>query len=241
MQRLICSLSVLHALTDLVDASRTYGFDTAMVTFDRRATAAMHTDLTHNWGMNLVHSDSELIGLLDRIAARDHAALKLLYELTAPRLYGLALRVVSQREAAEDVLQDAFLTIWRSATDYRATLSPPMAWLGLIVRSRALDCLRRRGANRTNLTQELDEQLSAALEGDQPDPVASAQASQQAAALHRCLSQLDHRHREVISSAYLRDLSHSELAKQLQLPLGTVKTWIRRGLEQLRGCLAHFV
>lgn len=190
--------------------------------------------------MNPAISDADLIGLLDRVAAHDHAALKLLYERTAPRLYGLALRVVGQREAAEDVLQDAFMTIWRSAVDYRATLSPPMAWLCLVVRSRALDCLRRLGASRSHLTQELDEGLAAVLAGDLPDPMAQAHASEQASALHRCLSQLDHRQREVISSAYLRDLSHSELSKQLKLPLGTVKTWIRRGLEQLRGCLARF-
>lgn len=190
--------------------------------------------------MNPATSDSDLIGLLDRIAAHDHAALKLLYERIAPRLYGLALRVVGQREAAEDVLQEAFLTIWRSAADYRATLSPPMAWLGLIVRSRALDSLRRLGANRSHLTQPIDEHLAAVLEGDQPSPLAHADASEQASALHRCLGQLDHRQRDVITSAYLRELSHSELARQLELPLGTVKTWIRRGLEQLRGCLAHF-
>ncbi len=190
--------------------------------------------------MNLAaSSDPTLIGLLDRIAAQDHAALKSLYEQTAPRLYGLALRVVGQREAAEDVLQEAFLTIWRSAGDYRATLSPPTAWLALIVRSRALDCLRRLDASGSRVTQELDEHLSAVLESEAPDPMAQAHASEQATALHRCLGQLDHRQREVISAAYLRDLSHSELATQLQLPLGTVKTWIRRGLEQLRGCLAH--
>ncbi len=191
--------------------------------------------------MNPASSDSDLVGLLDCVAAQDHVALKHLYERTAPRLYGLALRVVGQREAAEDVLQEAFLTIWRSAGDYRSSLSPPMAWLGLIVRSRALDCLRRLGSRRSHLTQELDEDLSAILEGESPDPMAQAHASEQASALHRCLAQLDHRQREVISSAYLRDLSHSELAAQLKLPLGTVKTWIRRGLEQLRGCLARFV
>ena len=196
--------------------------------------------MPQNAAMTPASSDVDLIGLIDRIAARDHAALKSLYEHTGPRLYGLALRVVGQREAAEDVLQEAFLTIWRSADDYRSTLSPPMAWLGLIVRSRALDCLRRLGANRGHLMQELDENLSAILASEAPDPMMQAQASEQASALHRCLSQLDHRQREVISSAYLRDLSHSELAAQLKLPLGTVKTWIRRGLEQLRGCLARF-
>jgi RNA polymerase sigma-70 factor (ECF subfamily) len=74
--------------------------------------------------------DSELMNLLDRIAAEDDTALKRLYECTSSRLYGLALRVVRNRDAAEDVLQESFLTIWRSAGNYRASLSPPLAWLG---------------------------------------------------------------------------------------------------------------
>jgi RNA polymerase sigma factor (sigma-70 family) len=181
-----------------------------------------------------------LISLLDRIAQRDDGALKALYTECAPKLYGLALRVVTHRELAEDVLQEAFLNIWRSAGDYRASLSPPLAWLGLIVRSRGLDMLRRRAAERSHLTQELNETLADTLEGDTPCPMDTAQASEQAWALHQCLRQLDNKQREVISLAYVRDLSHSELAQQLRLPLGTVKTWIRRGLDQLRVCMARF-
>ena len=81
--------------------------------------------------------------------------------------------------------------------------------------------------------------ISDTVAGDSPNPMDTAQASEQALALHQCLSQLDHKQREVVSLAYMRDLSHGELAEQLQLPLGTVKTWIRRGLEQLRGCMAR--
>ncbi|MDD2545707.1 MAG: sigma-70 family RNA polymerase sigma factor [Burkholderiaceae bacterium] len=191
--------------------------------------------------MSTRHPDTELMELLDRVAARDESALKVLYDQTSSRLFGLALRILRHREAAEDVLQETFLTIWRVAGDYRAALSPPMAWMGLIVRSRALDALRKRSSDRTDLTQELDEGLEQSLEGDSPNPLDTAQASQQASALHQCLSRLEHKQREVVSLAYLRDLSHGELAEQLQLPLGTVKTWIRRGLEQLRTCMARYV
>jgi RNA polymerase sigma factor (sigma-70 family) len=184
--------------------------------------------------------DAYLMDLLDRIAVRDEAALKALYEHASSKLYGLAVRVVGNREWAEDVLQEAFMTIWRAAADYRASLSPPMAWLGLIVRSRGLDFLRRRTADRSGVTQELDEVLADTLEGDAPNPMDTTHASQQAWALHQCMARLDQRQREVVSLAYLRDLSHSELAEQLKLPLGTVKTWIRRGLEQLRVCMARF-
>ncbi len=180
------------------------------------------------------------MALLDRVAARDEAALKALYDLTSGKLYGLAVRMVAHRDWAEDVLQESYLTIWRVAADYRAALSPPMAWMGLIVRSRALDWLRRRTADRSTVTQELDDTLAETLEGDAANPMDTTQASQQAWALHQCLSRLENRQREVVSLAYLRDLSHSELADQLRLPLGTVKTWIRRGLDQLRTCMARF-
>ena len=190
--------------------------------------------------MNTAAADDELIALLDRVARKDAAALKTLYDLCSSKLYGLAMRVVSQREWAEDVLQEAFLNIWRSAGDYRASLSPPMAWMGLIVRSRALDLLRRRASDRAHVTQELDETLADTLPGDAANPMDTTQASEQAWALHQCMGQLESRHREVVSLAYMRDLSHSELSTQLKLPLGTVKTWIRRGLDQLRLCMARF-
>lgn len=184
--------------------------------------------------------DQALIALIDRVAAREETALKALYDQTSGKLYGLALRVTANREWAEDALQETFLQVWKNAADYRASLSPPMAWLGLIVRSRALDQLRRHKAEREHLTDELDEALADTLEGDSANPMDTSLASQQAWALHQCLTRLENKQREVVSLAYLRDLSHGELAQQLKLPLGTVKSWIRRGLDQLRNCMAHF-
>ncbi len=186
------------------------------------------------------NDDATLQDLIDRVAARDDHALKSLYELTSAKLYGLALRITGQRDRAEDVLQETFLQVWRTAADYRASLSPPLAWLGLIVRSRALDQLRRQKVAREHLTDTLDETLAETLDGDADDPLDVSLASQQARALHQCLARLDRKQRAVVSLAYLRDLSHSELAQQLKLPLGTVKTWIRRGLDQLRACMAQF-
>jgi len=184
--------------------------------------------------------DTQLIALLDRVALADESALRELYELTSSKLYGVAVRVVTNREWAEDVLQEAYLNIWKIAGDYKASLSPPMAWMGLLVRSRGLDFLRRRVSDRADRSQPLDDIISDTVAGDSPNPMDTTQASEQAWALHQCLNQLENRQREVVSLAYLRDLSHSELAQQLRLPLGTVKTWIRRGLEQLRGCMGRF-
>jgi RNA polymerase sigma factor (sigma-70 family) len=190
--------------------------------------------------MNPESPDTQLIALLDRVALADESALRELYDLTSSKLYGVAVRVVSNRGWAEDVLQEAFLNIWRIAADYKATLSPPMAWMALVVRSRGLDFLRRRTTGRADTMHELDDVISDTVEGDSPNPLDTTLASQQARALHDCLAQLEHKQREVVSLAYLRDLSHGELAEQLKLPLGTVKTWIRRGLEQLRGCMSRF-
>lgn len=192
--------------------------------------------------------DRRLIALLDRIAARGphdkdaERALREMYELCAPRLHGLAMRVLRRTEWAEDVLQETFLQIWRSAGDYRGSLSPPLAWMGVMVRSRALDFLRRRAAQRVDAAMPLDEAEAEneTVDEQATDPLDATQASQLARSLHDCLRRLEPRQREAVSLAYLRDLSHSELAEQLRLPLGTVKSWIRRGLDQLRGCMAGF-
>jgi RNA polymerase sigma-70 factor (ECF subfamily) len=193
--------------------------------------------------------DLQLIALIARVASRQNsgagageaeAALRQLYDLTSSKLYGVAVKVVSNREWAEDVLQEAYLNIWRIAGDYRVALSPPMAWMGVIVRSRALDFLRRRASQRADAGLQLDDAIGETVAGDAANPMDTTQASEQAWALHECLRKLEARQREVVSLAYLRDLSHSELAEQLKLPLGTVKTWIRRGLEQLRGCMGRF-
>ena len=190
--------------------------------------------------------DRLLISLLEGVGDASHPLaereqdFRRLYDETSRRMYGVALRVLGNREWAEDVLQEAYLNLWRIAGTYRASLSPPMAWMGVVVRSRALDFLRRRHAERLDTALPLEGTVNDTLPDEARSPMDTAQASEQAWALHECLRKLEARQREVLSLAYLRDLSHGELATQLRLPLGTVKTWIRRGLDQLRGCMARF-
>lgn len=185
--------------------------------------------------------DNQLMDLIDRVATKDEVALKLLYDQTASRLYGLALRILGNKEWAEDVLQESFLGIWRSAGTYRDSLSPPLAWMGMLVRSRALDFLRRRRAERLHLNVPFEDFEELPQDKDAQGPMQLVEASEQAVVLHQCLEKLEQPQRQVVSLAYLNDLSHSELASSLKLPLGTVKTWMRRSLEQLRKCMARHV
>lgn len=187
-----------------------------------------------------MHTEDQIISWLEAVARQDQPALRQLYDATSAKLFALALRILNNRDWAEDVLQDAYLQIWRSAGDYRRSLSPPLAWMGMIVRSRALDFIRRRNAERLDRTVELDDDLAAAVSSADPGPQDMALASEQAWALRQCLDKLEPRQRDVVSLAYLRELSHGELSEQLRIPLGTVKTWIRRGLQQLRVCMERF-
>jgi len=206
----------------------------------RKSWALRPANLARQFDMNNADTDVTLVALLDRMAADDQAALKALYELTSARLYGVALRVLGKAEWAEDVLQESFLYIWRSAPFYRSTRSPPMAWMCLIVKSRAIDFQRHLTVEKQHLMSEMTEELEQHLAADTPTALDLRHASQAAVALHRCLSALDRPQREVVSLAYLKELSHGELAERLKLPLGTVKSWIRRSLDELRRCMARF-
>jgi RNA polymerase sigma-70 factor, ECF subfamily len=175
-----------------------------------------------------------LADLLERIQGADPTALRSLYELTSAKLFGLALRILVKREWAEEVLQDSFVNIWRHAGDYRASLSAPMTWLAAIVRNRALDHLRRIRASGEG---EWDEALDEILPSSDIEPSDALEMSQEARQLAHCLDRLDADQRQAIALAYLRDQSHSEVSASLRVPLGTVKSWIRRGLEKLKSCL----
>jgi RNA polymerase sigma-70 factor (ECF subfamily) len=178
-----------------------------------------------------------LVELLERVATEDAAALRALYDLTSSKLFGLALRIVVKREWAEEVLQDAFVNIWRYAGDYRAGLSAPMTWMAAIVRNRALDFLRRQKASGAAAETQWSEALDDILPGNEADPSEETLLSQEARRLRICMEQLEASQRQAVALAYLRDQSHSEVANVMQVPLGTVKSWIRRGLDKLKACL----
>jgi RNA polymerase sigma-70 factor (ECF subfamily) len=177
----------------------------------------------------------QLAALLAQCALKNQRAFSDLYSLTAPKLYGVALRILRRTDWAEDVLQECYVSIWNHAGNYAAQKSAPLTWMTSIVRNRCLDWLRRPRQEATG--DEYDIAVEA-WQDDARGPMEQLMAAGDAAALARCLEQLESKQRQSIMLAFFHGLSHSELASHMQQPLGTVKTWVRRGLERLKGCLS---
>ncbi|MFM9438489.1 RNA polymerase sigma factor (sigma-70 family) [Janthinobacterium sp. CG_23.3] len=172
------------------------------------------------------------------VAQRDGAAFRLLYDATSTKLFGFALRILNKQELAEEALQEGFVAVWNNAASYQSHLAAPMTWMATIVRNKAFDLLRRSDDTVEIDADQFDSEVMNALQDPQATPIEALQISGDAKALAHCMSALEGLHRQVIALAYFHDLSHSEVAQQMSLPIGTVKTWIRRGLERLRTCLA---
>ncbi|MCI0752492.1 sigma-70 family RNA polymerase sigma factor [Teichococcus vastitatis] len=174
----------------------------------------------------------DLTGLLAAVAAGDRAALRGVYDRQSVRLFGVANAILRDRDRAADALHDAFLNIARRAEQFDPGRGAAEAWLGGIVRHAALDIARRQG--REILTD--DPALGdAAVDASALDSVAARADGRR---LRDCLLALEERNRHGILLAFVHGLSHAQIAARLDQPLGTVKAWIRRGLAQLRGCLA---
>jgi len=170
--------------------------------------------------------------LLRAVAAGDRAAFAELYTLTASQLFGIALRIVRQRDRAEDVLQESFVAIWQRARDYDAQKGAPMTWLITILRHRAIDALRR-GARQPERLAEGEEALLALVAG----PADGAERGSELRALQNCLGELGVEPRRAMLMVYAYGLTQEEFAARTATPLGTVKSWIRRSLERLKKCL----
>jgi len=169
-----------------------------------------------------------LADLLAATANGDKAAYSRFYRLTSPKLYAVALRILKQEALAQDCLQDAYLSVWRQAAAYQKGRAAPMTWLVTIVRNRAIDILRKQRHSSQSDDAEL-EMLAAPGCSD---------ALIDRLALEKCLEALQPKQRHCLTLAYYEGLTHPELSQRLTTPIGTIKTWIRRGLEQIRQCLA---
>jgi RNA polymerase sigma factor (sigma-70 family) len=183
--------------------------------------------------MDAAAASAQLSAALARVAAGDRAALEIVYRDTSAKLFGVCIRILADRQEAEDVLQEVYITVWHKAAAFDAARASPITWLVAIARNRAIDRLRsgriRRGA----------EPIEAANDVGDPSPGAAAlfEAAQDHARLAACLEELEERQKAAIREAFLDGLTYEELAARMGVPLGTMKSWIRRGLLKLRACL----
>ncbi len=180
-----------------------------------------------------MHSNPQLVEFLEATSRGDRVSFAKLYEQTAPHLFALAQRILKRKDWAEEALQDSFLKIWKKAADFDPQKGRAFSWIATIVRNGCLDQLRK--SSREPLSPEgIKEEWHAA---HQAGPLDLAALSQSAKALQDCLKELSEEERNTLVLAYWRGLTQSEMAQNLDRPLGTVKTWVRRGLERLKGCL----
>ncbi|MCO6057252.1 sigma-70 family RNA polymerase sigma factor [Pseudomonas sp. MOB-449] len=170
-------------------------------------------------------------GLLTAVALQDRNAFAALYRLTSAKLFGICLRMLPQRSDAEDVLQEVYVTIWHKAAQYDHQRASPITWLAMVARNKAIDRLRAA-------TQRHHEPLELL------EPVSGAQRIEDTVALDverrrldRCLGSLEEKQRAAIRTAFFDGCTYEDLAQRSGVPLGTLKSWIRRGLLRLKECL----
>jgi RNA polymerase sigma-70 factor (ECF subfamily) len=177
--------------------------------------------------------DERLRMLLSACANRDKAAFARLYENTSSKLFGILRRILNRDDVAQDCLQEVYLKIWNRAADYKPYAASPLTWMSSIARHQAIDQLRRHRHEVIEAEgKEMGEQVD--LSGS---PEAHTTASDDMNLLDRCLRRLGAEQRQVFVMAYFKGLSHTELAEQTAIPVGTIKTWIRRGLQSLKRCM----
>lgn len=173
-----------------------------------------------------------LLDLLSRTARGDSDAFQQLYNQTAPKLLGLAMFIVKNKPSAEEILQESYIKIWNNAGEYHQERGSVMTWMSTIVRYSAIDMLRKQ-----NRQVQREDSLVPVLENSAESYEYHFEQWQEQELLQGCLEELTSIQKQSISMAFLEGLTHSELAESLKAPLGSVKSWIRRGLISLRRCL----
>ncbi len=187
---------------------------------------------------------SHLQQLLLQAGRGDHASFAKVYQLTSAHLYGVAVRMLGHEHAADDALQEAYVSIWKNAAQYKAMVDghalSPMTWLIAIVRNKALDALRKQTRLREDeFITEGDAQDRAPTPLNETAPSALDELGAAFESLHidACMSGLSAAQRQALALCYYQGLTHSEASLQMGSPIGSVKAWVRRGLNQLKDCL----
>jgi RNA polymerase sigma factor (sigma-70 family) len=183
--------------------------------------------------MDRAAAREQLIAALARVATRDSEALRFVYSATASKLFGVCLRILRDNGEAEDVLQNVYLTIWHQAAKFDPEKASPITWLVAIARNRAIDRLRASATARR--MAPLDDAID--VKDDAPGALSKLVAGEEQQRLMDCLNELESRQANAIRVAFLDGVTYEELARRMDVPLGTMKSLIRRALIQLRGCL----
>jgi RNA polymerase sigma-70 factor (ECF subfamily) len=177
-------------------------------------------------------SSADVSALIGRVAKSDRAAFASLYQSTAPKLLGVVLRILNNRAWADEVIQDTYLKIWQKAEQFDAAKASPITWMVSIARNSAIDELRKHPAGRTTNDDELDQ-----MAGQQSTAQDQVEDQQTVTRLNHCIDQLEKERQDMVRLAYLNGWSRDDLASQFGQPLNTVKTWLRRALQEIKGCL----
>lgn len=175
---------------------------------------------------------AELSALLAKAADGDEASFRIFYDRTSAKLFGIILRILIERGEAEDVLQEVYVTVWRKAAEFDAARASPVTWAATIARNRAIDRLRARGSRPA---APLDEAMD--VRDDSPGADVLIDTASDAARVQTALAQLEPRHAAAIRSCYFEGITYEALAEREGIPIGTLKSWVRRGMMRMRAGL----
>jgi RNA polymerase sigma-70 factor (ECF subfamily) len=170
---------------------------------------------------------------LAEVAQGSHAALAEVYRKTSAKLFGICIRILGESSEAEDALQEIYVNVWRKAGSFDPAKASPITWLAALARNRSID--RRRALGSRGAAAPVEEALD--LADERPDALAGLEAAEEGGRIAACLSELEDRQNRAIRATFYEGLSYPEPAQRWAVPLGTMKSWIRRGLLRLRDCL----
>ncbi|SAK90155.1 sigma-24 (FecI-like) [Caballeronia pedi] len=170
-------------------------------------------------------------GLLVNVANGDEKAFDELYRATSPRIFGVIVRMIHDRGEAEDILQEVFAAVWRRADTFDMTRGSAITWLITLARNRTIDRMRQ------HREETFGENDAPEIADESPTPAVAAESSEERRRLEHCLDRLEPQQKSAVREAFFTGATYSELAQRLAVPLGTMKSWIRRSLMQLKTCL----
>ena len=179
-------------------------------------------------------TQAELVWLLAAVAKGDKAAFERLYGATRAKLYGVLLRILGRPELADDVMQETYLKVWQMAGKFDPTVASPITWMVAMARNRAIDIVRKRG----DISVE-DSPEALGVAADTPPPLARREMTEELRRLLGCLGKLDPEKQRIVLLAYYSGWSREQLSHKLDIPVNTIKTWLRRSLLEIRECMGR--